>query len=385
MRLATAFDRWIFDSFRVTPQGLALYRIAYALFVLLVVSPGHGPRTRFGALGTFPDAFFLPPPGPMRLLGGFPPPWFFEALTLALTVSAAALLVGYRTRWASVGIGVLFLVANGFLYSFGKINHTMLFDLVPLVMTFSGWGAAYSVDRLQGRSAGRRVAAWPLTLLALVVGFGMFTAGFPKLIGGWLDPSTHATYGHLIKQMAVRGRAELLAPFFASLESALFWEALDYATVAFEVGFLFAIFHPRTTRLFAALAVLFHLGILLMLNLAFAINMITYAAFLDWERLRRALHVPRRLPAAHVPTWAAPAGVLALGTLFYLFGSPLLLLNAAFPFASDLTALEVVVTVGAALVVVALAARRTLAFLRSAGGRRHVLPSPVGREGHREQ
>lgn len=332
------FDRWIFDSFQVTPEGLGLYRIGYALFTLLVVAPGHGAYTRFADIATFPDAFFLPPPGPMMLAPDFPGPVFFHGVVLLLNLCLVALLLGYRTRLASVLTTVLFLIGFGFSYSFGKINHTMLFVLVPLVMAGSNWGAAYSVDALRRRGPAPEVASWPITLLALLLGFGMFTAGFTKLIGGWLDPSTHATQGHFIKQFFTRGRQDFLAPVFTEITHPVFWEILDWATVLFEMGFLVAILHPRTTRLFAALAVCFHNSTVLMLNISFAVNLPVYAAFLDWSRWRLSAAFPPKMLAQRIVT----VPVLLAGTAFFFWiGSPLLWLDRLFPFRSDLTAVEV--------------------------------------------
>lgn len=337
MELAERLDHWIFDSFKVTPAGLGLYRIAYALFVLLIIAPGHSMQDSFYFLSDLPDALFLPPPGPMRLPPGFPPPYFTQGLHLLISLSLAALLFGYRTRWASMLTGSLFLIGYGFSYSLGKINHNVLFVLLPFVMAVTNWGAAYSLDALNGRVR-RAVNSWPITLLALLVGFAMFTAGLPKILGGWLDPSTHATQGHFVKQFFVRGRQDLLAPLFIRMESGLFWELLDYATVLLEIGFLAAVFHPSSTRWFAGLAVLFHTGTLVMLNIAFTFHLIIYAAFIRWDLVAR--HMPsfpgrlfRRVPAI--------LAVISVGLLYHFIGSPLLLVDTLLPFNSDVTAKDV--------------------------------------------
>lgn len=358
--MRAALDRWIFDSFDVRARGLALYRIAFALFAFLFVAPGHGQYGNFAFIASFPDAFFLPPPGPLALFEGFPPGYAFEALHLLVNLSLAALLFGWRTRFASVLTALLLLAGYGFSYSFGKINHNLLFVLVPLVMAPSGWGAALSLDARAGRSAGRVLRSWPLVMLALLLGFAMFTAGFAKLIGGWLDPSTHATQGHLVKQFFVRGRQDLLAPFFLSVDQPLFWEALDWATVLFEVGFLAAVFHPRATRLFAALAVFFHLGTMLMLNIAFTFHLIVYAAFIDWRRA--AARLPR-LPSPNAQSWGLLL-MLATGLLFYGVGSPLLALTDPGTFASDLTVKDLLAVGGAALLVM---------FFTASEGRRALI------------
>lgn len=335
-------DAWIHDTHCVSPEGLALYRIVFTSFALLVIAPGHDAYVNLLPLTSLPSSMFAAPPGPMSLLRGFPPAEIAVAIHVLLNFSLAALLFGFRTRIASVATGLLFLIVFGFSYSLGKINHTILFALLPLLMSFSGWGAAFSYDALCGRR--QPTASWPLTLLALLVGFAMFTAGFAKVLGGWLDPSTHAAYGHLVKHYFVRGRTDLLASAAVGFESGIFWETVDFVTVLFEIGFLFAILRAGTTRLFAGGAVLFHFGVMLTLNISFVFNVIVYAAFINWRAFVEALP-SFDIPARHRPAmrpWAIAAVVLC-AAYFYTFGSPLLALDDRFALASDLTAHEVLI------------------------------------------
>lgn len=156
-------------------------------------------------------------------------------------------------------------------------------------MAFGGWGAAYSVDayREKEKVYAKDVESWPLTLLALFIGFMMFTAGFAKLLGGWLNPDTQATMGHLFNQYFGKGRQDLLAGYILNIESTVFWEVLDYVTIIFEMGFLAAIFHPRTTKLFVSFAVMFHFSIMMMMNIPFLHNFPAYAAFLNWTTINK--------------------------------------------------------------------------------------------------
>jgi hypothetical protein len=366
----SAFDRWIFGSFGVSARGLALYRIAFALFGLLITAPGHAPDTDFARITDLPDVFFLPPPGPMQLVGGFPGALFFDVLTAAATGALVCLLIGYRTRWASAALTGLLLVGFGFSYSLGKVNHNLLFVLTPLIMGASGWGAALSLDARAGR--GGRVEAWPLTLLMLLVGFGFFTAGFTKLIGGWLALDTQATLGHLFKQFYANGRQDFLAAEFLTWRSAAFWEAMDWATIALECGLLVAAFRTSWARPLLVLVVFFHMGTLLMLNIAFAPNMIVYAAFLPW--LTWAARLPRRLPSP--PTAWLIAGALVVWIAFTFAGSPLLALDRYVHFTSDLTVREVLVSAVAGSTATVLAARWVLAQVRrGATGRERRAPS----------
>lgn len=282
-------DSWIFDSFHVTSGGLALYRIFVSLTILFFLLPSPG---FYAYLANLPADFYAPPPGPMMLFDRFPPEAFLLTVHLLLVASLLAMLTGYKTKWSSLLTGLLMLSLKGFIFSIGKINHDLLLSVVPILFAFSGWGHRYSVDAVLKNNGLTESESngWPLPLLALFIGFMMFTAGFPKILGGWLDPATQAAQGHFLNQVYQKGRTDLLAEAALHWNSALFWEFLDIATILFEVGFLIAIFHPRTTRLFICIAVLFHFSTLMLMNIAFLFNFVAYAAFLDWTRINTVLN-----------------------------------------------------------------------------------------------
>ena len=292
------FDRWVFGSFVQSPEGLAAFRIVFAAYVYLVVAPLHDVYASFGWIADLPDGLFTPPPGPMSLGRGFPDAAFFRVLETLLVFSLAALATGYRTRAASWTVGLCLALGYGFSYSLGKVNHNVLLVVLAPLMSFTHWGAAWSYDAVQGR-AQREVQSWPVSALALLVGFAMFTAGVAKLGGGWLDLETAAAQGHVAKQFVVVGRRDLLAGFAVRTQAPLAWEFLDWATVVFELAFLPAALSERWTRILAALATLFHVGVMLTMNIAFTANVVVYAAFIDWDG------VLRRTGPWPVPRWTS--------------------------------------------------------------------------------
>lgn len=281
MAQSSSFNRWIFQSYSGTPGGLGIFRIVFAGFLLFFLIPGNG-TAHFEFLSSMPADYFNPPPGPLRLLDGYPPLLYFRILRLTIILSAVALLLGFFTKKVSIITGVAVLLLQGGIFSVGKVNHEILIGMVPLIMAFSNWGAAYSADQYGGQVSDRSIETWPITLLSLLLGFMMFTAGFPKILGGWLDPATQATQGHLMNQYFENGRQALLASAAIKTDTPLFWELLDWATVIFETGFLFAVWKPRVFKMFAAVAVLFHFSTMMILNIAFLPNIAVYALFLNW-------------------------------------------------------------------------------------------------------
>ncbi|WP_337059281.1 HTTM domain-containing protein [Kineococcus sp. G2] len=304
-----AFDRWVARG-PFTATDLGRYRVLFAVLLLLTPS-------RFTWVAPFPDSFVKGPPGPFMLLRAVPPREVLVALDLLVLLAAGFLLLGLFTRTASVVVGLTLLTGNGISYSFGKIDHSIFLVLVPLVLVFARWGDAVSVDALRRRyrqdapATGPAPAPpqWPLRLLALLVGLGFLTAAAPKLLSGWLSPATQAVQGVMHTQYHVNGRTEFLAGTFLDVRSVLFWESVDVATVLLEGLLVLAVLNWRAWRIGIAVATLFHFGVLLMMNIGFAANVFTDAAFVAWGSLRlpavRAL--PRRWLARY--GWAVAVAV----------------------------------------------------------------------------
>ena len=282
-------NHWIENWCTVSAEGLGLMRIFSSLFILFFLIPGEG-ALHFAWLSTMPADFFSPPPGPMMILDQFPPFAVFQAIHTILMVSLIAMLAGYRTKWASILTGVSILLLQGLIFSVGKVNHEILIAVVPAVMAFSNWGGRFSIDSIRKEQKNSEPESWPLLFIAILIGFMMFTAGFPKILGGWLDPSTQATYGHLLNQFFVKERQDLLAAFFVQFDNVIFWEFLDWATILFEVGFLVSVFKLKWFRIFLCFAVLFHFSTMMSLNIAFLPNFLAYALFLNWDQIYKFNH-----------------------------------------------------------------------------------------------
>lgn len=353
------FENWIFNSYSPTAEGLGLYRIFAALFFLIFLFPDS---FFYSTLDSLPDEFFTPPPGPMMLFDGFPPEIFFRFIHGLLMVSWVGVLIGFKTKWSSILAGLSMLVLQGFMFSLGKINHEILLAVTPIVMAFSNWGAAFSLDSKFGKKE-KSVEGWPLVLLALLLGFMMFTAGFPKILGGWLDPTTQATRGHLFNQFFVRERQELLAEVAIRFDVDFVWEILDWATVIFEVGFLFAVWKASWTRLFICFAAIFHFSTMMTLNIPFLVNFLVYAAFIKWDSVFRYLNqVPTNLSGEN-PDRLVWGTAIVIGSLFLilrLFSNAGYLMSSAEPSLYDLVLISLAV-----FIIIGLGTKRFIKAVKS--------------------
>lgn len=279
----TKIDHYIFRAFDACLSGLPIYRILFALGMLIMTR-----SQQYSWMAPFPDTFFAPPPGLTMFFRGFPPDIVFYALDFLTLLANICLLLGYRTRVASISFTLLMILGNAWFFSFGKINHTILVVLVPLVLSASNWGDRLSLDarRYQGMTPSR--PSWPLALLAVIIGLGMLSAAIPKVLFGWPDLQTQAVQGHLVSRYFGDGRQMLLANYLLTIHSPLLWELFDIGTILFEGLFFLAAFSRRSMRIFCAIACLFHAGIFFVMGIGFWANLLAYAAFFNFSWLIRA-------------------------------------------------------------------------------------------------
>ncbi|MEO1402614.1 MAG: hypothetical protein AAFV72_15400 [Cyanobacteria bacterium J06635_1] len=237
------------------------------------------------------------------------------------------------TRASTIGLLVLLLLGNNFQFSLGKIDHTILYLCVLLVMCFQHWGAFFSVDALQRRPRPSRQPDEPanLSLLGLFIAFGFFTAGFGKALS-WVDfdLSTSGFLSWLYRGYYNFGADQLLAPLAIQINLPILWELVDYSAVIFELGFCVAILRRRSWYLWLTIACLFHLMNCLLLNIPFNENAIAYLAFIPWARLSIVNQLFSKKPP-RVLAGLASFGIFALvlrisseqvrGIAFYLLES----------------------------------------------------------------
>jgi|GEM_PF-2748725 len=275
--MATKYSRflhWIFSEYESLDKSLPIFRVIYALFVLVVYLP------QYLWISNYSDTFFLPRISMTLFFSGFPDITFFYVLNFLLILALLALLIGYRTFYSSIAVALLFFIGNSWAYSFGKLNHDIVIILIPLLLSVSHWDGKTS--NTKSSSSYHR---WPIPIFALLLGLGMLTAAIAKISSGWLDPSTSALAGHLVRNYFVAERETLLAFNLLSQNSLYLFKSLDYGTLILESAFIFGIFSLRYFRLVCAFACLFHLGIQLTMGISFTTNVIAYGLFVNWSYL----------------------------------------------------------------------------------------------------
>ena len=293
------FARWAFEEYAPRELDLAIFRVIYAAYGLLIALPNLDRVADFG------DVDFRPPPGPMRLLETWPTSNVMTVLELVLAVGLGLLLIGWRTSWVSPLTTVAWLAALSVLFSTGKIAHAhAVFTLIPLFLGPAGWGNRLSVDARRDRSG--PVRAWPLALLATTVALMLFTAARPKIEAGWLNTDAPAVRRIFIDRVFLRERASPTAEWMLdNIISGLLWEIIDWATISLELGLVVLVLRRRWWMAGLAFATVFHTSIHALLDIDFAAQVVAYGAFVRWGGFIPASRTP-----ATTPRWQSTRRVL---------------------------------------------------------------------------
>ncbi len=265
-------------------RSLSIFRIIFASFWLFFFKP-----PKYSWISEYPDIFYNPPVLSIAaLFSKFPPDAFFQVVDFLLPLLFILLLFGYKTRYVSLVLSLLIIICDSFHYSFGKIDHMLHLPVIMLfLMTFSDWGRYYSIDSYnRTRKKFSKKRNYVLSLIALCICFGFFTAGVPKHTWFDLDLSTQAVRRWLNDTYYIKKTDRYLVGYFVELTNNLFWELIDSLAFLFEIIFITACFTNRKIfRAYLCLAVFFHLSNYLMLNIAFSHTVLAYGAFVDWRSI----------------------------------------------------------------------------------------------------
>ena len=288
------YHHLLFEEYRLSYEALALYRIAFAVVYIVVL--GVPSFTWLSQMALY---FFEPQPFNAARLFATRLPDFWVLLLLDITVLLAmvSILFGFKTKRMSWLLTFCLLIGYTLQYSLGKIDHTIVLVLLPAIMSFSGWEKRFSLDAKYRTSLEKDIPdGYAPFIVALVLGFGIFTAALPKLFGGWLLLDQSAVIHQYYARYYSYGGPALLAPLFIEGVPPWAWKIADYSAVSFELLFLPAVLNKRVFQGFCVAALLFHVINLLVLNIAFTSNLLAYLLFIRWEVVLQLLRhrIPKR-------------------------------------------------------------------------------------------
>lgn len=247
------------------------FRIIFAAFILAF----GVPDVRWTS--ALADGMFTPPLGMMMLFDGIPSVTFTTLLVYATYACAVWFLWGKGERWSGTVLSVLLALGFGLESSFGKINHATPYIILPAIV---GWQGAW-----------KRAPLYFLVVLA----FQFFTAAVPKIVGGWLQPQTHAAYGYAVETMTIQHAPALLTQWAVTSLPGWLWECADIITVAFEALFIVAMWRRWSLALICTIALSFHIGVWFTLHIGATGYIMCYAYI--WMAF-----FAERVPSAPSPT-----------------------------------------------------------------------------------
>jgi hypothetical protein len=157
--------------------------------------------------------------------------------------------------------------------------------LALLTLAFSPcgdrWALKFSRSRRQAAEGSNYI--WPIRLIQLFVAQIYFFSGFAKIShSGWQWASASNLRGWMLyfsQEDQVRV-FHTLGPWLA--ERPLLCQIIGVGTLIFELGFITVLFSKTARRLLVPLAAVFHVGILLSMNLVF-LNVPQLLVFVDWD------------------------------------------------------------------------------------------------------
>lgn len=274
-----AFWKRVSKSTYVSPASLGIFRIIAGIFLLYFYYS-------YSWLADLPRGLFNPPILTVaNLFDSFPPYYVLRIIDVGRLFLLVAIIIGFRTRIATLIWVILTIIAASFQFSFGKIDHdSALLLAMMIVLSFSGWGKEFAI--WPDRDSRYDSTAGSLAVFAVIICYGMFTAGLGKAMV-WVDfnlqTSGFASWYYL--GLYDFNRDRLLAEYVPMIPFH-FYEIMDYAAVFLELSPLLFLLLGRKTWLFWLLtASLFHLGNVLLLNIPFANHVLVYLVFVDLSRL----------------------------------------------------------------------------------------------------
>jgi hypothetical protein len=224
----------------------------------------------------------------------------WRATALATLVLAFAFVLGVGHRFLAPLFGVLLLFTLSYRNSWGMVFHTdNLLVVHVLVLALAPAGDAWSVDAWW---RGRRKHAqpgpgedarygWPLKLLAALTALTYVIAGLAKLrLAGfdWLGGDELRNYVATdnLRKVLLGTHASGLATTLVA-HPGLF-RALAAMTMVVELGAPFALLNRRVAALWAAAAWGFHVGVMVLMKIAFPYPLLGLA-FVPLFRVERPL------------------------------------------------------------------------------------------------
>jgi hypothetical protein len=249
------------------------------------------------SVAAFSAAEFRPVGVVSVLAAPLPTAWVYVIQCLAI-VSGLAFVAGARFRLVGPTFALLLLWVTSYRSSWGMIFHTdNLLVLHVMVLGLSPAADALSWDaRRKLPDTGHARFGWPIRTLAMLTAITYVLAGVAKLKlsgGAWLGGDllrAHIAYDNLRKIELGSGFSTVGVWF---VKHPVVFAPLAVATMLIELGAPLALLHRRIALVWCIAAWSFHVGVGLLMSIAFPYPLLGIA-YLPLFRVERALGKLRR-------------------------------------------------------------------------------------------
>jgi hypothetical protein len=277
-KLKTAWNNYLYSATSVA--NVSMIRIFFSLALLWIYKD-----VWWDLMSHYELKIFYKPVLIYKLLHiGYPNPFWITILCIILLFSCLLTIINFRPPVSSFIAVTTFIVIEGFLNSFEKMDHgdatiTYCALIFPFLM-IDHEKAFLTNSESQNK--------WALTFITFMLCLAYMQSGLEKvLMGGfsWISPETLRNY--ILLHQASWG--------LALVDNNILLSLLSFAAIAFQLGFIF-ILAGRYKYFFLTAGVLFHAGVYLLLDVGWYINswVLCYLFFIDWKNL--TLKVSRKMP-----------------------------------------------------------------------------------------
>ena len=276
--LLNKIEKWAnYNPMNSSMQGI--FRILFSSFCLI----SFIGVLRLETLSSYSDIFFTPQVGVAYLFNKLPNIYILHSLNILNLLFLIGMLFGFKTKWSSLLFGISFILSTSLIYAFSKIGHQHFIPFTAIIFAFSNWGDKFSIDAQYSKVQTKSFNVYPM--FTLIIAFSFFTAGFSKLLGGWLDPNFQAVRFYLIRDVTFVGRHNIFSNIAINhITSKYFWEIMDYFIVLIETLPLLFIFNRKILSYLMFLLATFHVGVYFTMNIPFGMYPLIYLPFIiNWN------------------------------------------------------------------------------------------------------
>ncbi len=267
------FFKKIKFSTSIKTQELGVFRIFYGALLLFYFLPS------WSYLIDVPPGLFRPQILSFaNLTNNYLPDLVFISADILAIILILCITIGFFSRFSLILMFIVSSIMYSYSFSFGKIDHyTNLFLFTYPVLAFTNCGTLYAIRK--DREISTNTQNRSLAIMGIMIAFGFLTGGLAKLL--WIDfnSNTSGFFNWFYEGYFNSQQVKSVSQYVFKIPNHWF-EIVDYIIPIFEItGFIFLLKSKKFWVFYLVVASAFHLLNHFILNLNFALNVLSYGIF----------------------------------------------------------------------------------------------------------